>query len=342
MKRHFVATAAFVASLAPSLCLASPAALPIELSKKKVSFAILGDTPYGADQVVDLPNLVSAIDQDPDVSTVIHVGDIKTGSSRCETSYFEQIRDVYDTLQDPFLFTPGDNEWTDCHRKAAGKFDPIERLDVLRDTFYPLPGQSLGQHKRWVFSQAYVPGFASFPENQLWMQSQVVFSMLHVVGSNNNLAPWFGDDTTDTLVDDPERREAEVEARIDATLDWLDRTFYLASISRAKGVALFMQADMWDAFSIANNLPLDGFDVIVQRIADLSAAYGKPVLIVQGDSHSYLVDQPLAQPDVAHNVTTIAPNVTRLVVQGSTTREWLKLSIDPRTKAVFSWQRMQR
>jgi len=342
MKTLFLGTAAVLAGMMPSPCLAAPASFPIELSQKKVSFAVLGDTPYGADQVVDLPNLISAINADSDVSTVVHLGDIKTGSSRCDTSYFEQVRDQFDTLADPFIFTPGDNEWTDCHRKGAGKFDPLERLDVLREVFYPVPGQSLGERKRWVFSQAYVPGLESFPENQLWLQSSVVFSVLHVVGSNNGLAPWFTDDATDALMDDPERREAEVEARTDATLDWLDRTFFLASLSHAKGVALFMQADMWDAFSVTNNLPLDGFDVIVQRIADLSAAYKKPVLILQGDSHSYLVDQPLAQPDVVHNVSVVAPNVTRIVVQGSTTREWLKLSVDPRSRSVFSWQRMQR
>ena len=60
-------------------------------SKAPVDLAIIGDTPYGAAQIEDLPNLLAGIDADPRISTVIHLGDIKNGSSRCDDSYFAQI-----------------------------------------------------------------------------------------------------------------------------------------------------------------------------------------------------------------------------------------------------------
>lgn len=65
-----------------------------------------------------------------------------------------------------------------------------------------------------------------------------------------------------------------------------------------------MQADMWDGAH------LDGFDSIVERIAERAAAFGKPVLLLQGDSHTYIVDRPLAGGSPAHGVTVSAPNAT--------------------------------
>jgi hypothetical protein len=34
--------------------------------------------------------------------------------------------------------------------------------------------------------------------------------------------------------------------------------------------------------------------------------------------------------------------MTRVVVQGETTSEWLKLTVDPRAAELFTWQRMMR
>jgi hypothetical protein len=310
---------------------------PIEHANRPVTLAVIGDTPYGSAQISDFPNLVSAINADPDVERVVHVGDIKNGSSRCDTSYYSLIADDFAGFSDPLVYTPGDNEWTDCHRSNNGKYDPLERLGVLRDIFFAEPGMTLGATAR-VFTQADVAEFAGIPENVSWVRSRVVFSTLHVVGSRNGLSPWFGDDTSDTLVDDPERRNAEVEQRTRAALDWLERSFSVASDRRvqAQGVVLFMQADTWPG-SVN-----DGFAPILQRLAELAASFGKPVLVVQGDSHVYRVDQPLASGDAVHGVSIAVPNLTRLVVQGETTSEWLKLRVDPQAAELFSWQRMQR
>ncbi len=302
-------------------------------SWRPLTFALIGDTPYGAPQVVDFPKLVAHINDDPRVSQIVHVGDIKNGSSRCDDGYFSQIRSYFDTFADPIVLTPGDNEWTDCHRAAAGKYDPIERLNKLREIFYPVPGESLGLRKRHVLAQSATPGGAPFVENQLWTQSRVVFSLVHAVGSNNGRAVWFGDDATDTLVDDPARRLAEVEARTNAALAWIDRTFDRARNESAQAVAIFMQADTYTAG------PLDGFTTIVRRLAERAASFSRPVLLVQGDSHRYLVNKPFAAAEPIHG-TVIAPNVTRLVVEGETASEWLRLEIDPRARDVFSWQRV--
>jgi hypothetical protein len=302
--------------------------------KAAVTVAVIGDTPYGAEQFTKFPALVNHINADASVEKVIHVGDIKNGSSPCDTSYFTQIFDYFQAFSSPVIYTPGDNEWTDCHRAKAGKYNPLERLTEVRRIFYPVVGESLGKRKAQVFSQAQMPGYAEFVENVLWSESRVVFSTLHAVGSNNDLVPWFTDDPGDAFVDQPEPRLAEFERRRNASVAWIHQTFVRAFSERAAGVVIFMQADTWDG------TPTDGFDIILQHLSILSLIFRKPVLLVQGDSHRYKVDKPFASGDAQHGIVYSVPNLTRLVVEGETASEWLKLEVNPRTPDVFSWQRM--
>lgn len=54
------------------------------------------------------------------------------------------------------------------------------------------------------------------------------------------------------------------------------------------------------------------------------------MLLLQGDSHTYLADNPLA-----------LDNFTRIVVHGETLPfEYLRLSVDPRSDALFSLERV--
>jgi hypothetical protein len=308
----------------------SSAARPGNGGQGGITYAIVGDTPYGAAQRADFPRLASALDADPDVELTVHLGDIKDGASLCSDAYFAGMRASFDTLADPLVLTPGDNDWTDCHRPAAGGYVPTERLARFRSVFYPRPRQSLGERRKSLETQADVPGFAAFVENRLWKAQKVVFATVHVTGSNNDLVPWFG--AAETPVQRTERL-AEHEARLAAALDWLDRTFAFAREEDARGVVVAMQADMWF------NTPL-GFTEIVQRLADRASAFGKPVLLLEGDSHRFKVDRPLAAGSPLHGVTTAAPNVTRIVVEGETIGEWLKLRIDPNAAQLFAWTRV--
>jgi hypothetical protein len=153
---------------------------------KALTYAIVGDTPYGQPQIDNFPNDVAEINADPNVRLIVHLGDIKNGSSRCDTSYFEQIRADFDGFQDPLVYTPGDNEWTDCHRANNGGYTPTERLDTIRAVFFDRPGWSLGQHPRRLDTQR-----RPYVENVARSQRAVQFATLHVVGSNNDWLPWF-------------------------------------------------------------------------------------------------------------------------------------------------------
>jgi hypothetical protein len=293
--------------------------------------AVIGDTPYGATQAANLFALVDGINADSSIDAAVHVGDIKNGSTRCDTEYFQTIFDEFTRFSMPLLYTPGDNEWTDCHRANNGAYDPLDRLEVLRDVFFAEPGVTLGEPHA-LLSQVAIPEHATFVENQLFSAASVVFSAVHVVGSANGVATWFGTDTTGTKFDDPERRLAEVDARIEAAVDWITRSFDLAESDESKGLVLFMQADTFIGATM-------GFEAIIQTFAERARSFGKPVLLVQGDSHRYTVDQPLLLGNEAYEIVAPVPNVTRIVVEGETASEWLKLSVDPSAAGLFSWER---
>ncbi|HET6280830.1 MAG TPA: hypothetical protein VFH73_07690 [Polyangia bacterium] len=311
----------------------------IASSKAPVDLAVIGDTPYGAAQIADFPKLLADINAAPALAEIVHVGDIKNGSTRCDTTHFQLVLDNFNASARGLIYTPGDNEWTDCHRANNGAYDPLERLATVRSMFFPVPGLSLGVNRKQVLSQAFFAGFETFVENQLWVEAGTVFVTLHVVGSNNSLLPWYTDDTTGTKSDDPARRTGEVMARTTANLDWLGRAFATAGQQGAAAVIVLSQADMWDG------TPVDGFDSTVQKLASLTLAFGKPVLLIEGDSHVFKVDNPLAAGDAVHGVSTPVPNLTRVVVQGSTTApltEWLRLHVDPAASSPFSWTRNPR
>lgn len=107
-------------------------------------------------------------------------------------------------------------------------------------------------------------------------------------------------------------------------------------------MVLGIQADMWDP--AAGAAELTGYDQIVQRLAARALVFGGPVLLLNGDSHDFEADQPLANGDPAHGVTTPVPNLMRITVQGGSDHfplEYLKVTIDPRRKtAPFSWERV--
>ncbi len=315
MRHLLTITVALTATLALAFGAAAGNGTPINAnSASPTTIAVIGDTPYGPAQLEQLPELISAINSDPKVRLVAHLGDIKSGSTRCDDAYFTTIASSFATFKDPVVYTPGDNEWTDCHRTNNGSYDPLERLAVLRQTFFSAPGTSLGGRKQQVLAQT------GYPENQLWLESKVVFAAVHVVGSNNGYAPWTGLRALTTA------QKAEVDARIAAAVAWIEQAFATAARNGALGVVLLMQADTF----FLSNETADGFDEIVARIGTEAASFGRPVLLLQGDTHDYTVDAPYAT----------APNLTRIVIEGETVGEWLRLTVDPRAAQLFAWERV--
>jgi hypothetical protein len=308
------------------------------------TLAVIGDTPYGPVKLAEFPSLIAKINADPRVRLVAHLGDIKAGKNTpCTDEYFAMIRGLFDQFADPFAYTPGDNEWTDCHvaTKNNGLFTPTERLQKVRSLFYPVPGRTLGHRSMRVLSEASDRANPAYVENTLWRKSHVVFAMLNITGSNNDGAAW-GTPLPADAGNFPSQSEEQV-TRARANSAWLEKTFATAERTHAGGVILLFQADMWDTAEPT----LIGFDALVQQIGNLARRFRKPVLLLEGDSHVFRVDNPFSASSplhALHPATPIADNVTRVVVEGSDAgrTEYLRLTIDPRRKssALFAWERV--
>ena len=299
------------------------------------TFAVIGDIPYGADQIARFPRVVQQINDDPQVQFVDHLGDIKSGSSVCSDEYFTWVKAQFDKFADPLVYTVGDNEWTDCHRTNNGAYNPLERLAKIRSVFFPEPGRTLGQHPARVISQA----AQGIPEDVRYTRAGVAFAGLHIVGSNNSLAPWTGR-TGPT----PEQT-AEVLTRTAAVIQSIHDTFAQARTEHNRAVVLLTQADMFDP-TVPNPSYEDyfAFQPIVQAIARESAGFHGPVYLFNGDSHVYNDDQPLAAGSKwlsFYGVDQPVHNLTRVTVDGSTAvNNYLRVTIDPRDRAVLSWTRV--
>lgn len=281
---------------------------------KGFTFGVIGDIPYGAAEIAKFPARIQDINADSALKFVTHVGDIKNGSSVCSDEYFENIRAQFDTFEHPLVFTPGDNEWVDCHRTNNGAYNPLERLDKLRDVFFDEPGKTLGATMP-VKTQADL----GLPENVRFTQNRVAFSVLNIQGSNNSLQPWTGlGETTAT----PEQL-AEVEQRTDAVLAQIRDTFADAERRKDRAVVLMTQADMFDpsllAAATANPDTMSGFREIVQAIIDETNSFDAPVYLINGDSHVFAENQPLAQGSPWLDIygQPAADDLQRITVDGS-------------------------
>jgi hypothetical protein len=301
------------------------------------SLAVIGDIPYGDAQIARFPAVVDQINADPDVRFVTHLGDIKSGSSLCTNDYFAQVRAQFDRFQDPLVYTPGDNEWTDCHRENNGSYDPFLRLAKVRQLFFPKANSTLGQHKETVRSQVR----QGYIENVQFEKANVAFAAVHIVGSNDGLTAWTDMNRTSPTPDQVE----EESARQAADLHLIHGTFADAKRHHNRAVVLFTQADMFDPTVPAPAFTdYSAFAPIVQALAEESAQFAGPVYLFNGDSHVYNDDNPLAAGSTwlsFYGVDTPAPNLTRLTVDGSTAvNNYLKVTVHRDGPQVLTWERV--
>lgn len=326
---------------------------------RPVTLAVSGDWPYSQNLLDNARLLINSVNADATIDWVVHVGDIHSGSMPCTSAgilpplassdpgWNQAIYYQFQQFEAPVVYTPGDNEWTDCHKsKQLSSGAPLKELASVRSLFFAKPGVTLGRHEEQVWSQAeyFDPAYptdSQFVENVLWQDGRVVFATFNIPGgSNNDTAPWTGS------FSDPTAQAQEVADRSGANLRWLQATFDRARAEHAKAVVIALQADMWDPEAAAvGGAGLDQYTPFVRQLADLTLSFGGPVLLLNGDTHLYLADRPLADPTSSTGVihhTRPVPNLQRIIVQGSTNApaEWLKLTIDPRKKGngVFSWE----
>jgi hypothetical protein len=103
-----------------------------------------GDVPYSEPQEsAGVPNLIEHLNRSG-LAFSVHVGDIKGGSSRCDDVVYARFEGYLEALRSPAIYTPGDNDWTDCDRPAAGGYDSEERLRFIRENLLDTQRSSAG------------------------------------------------------------------------------------------------------------------------------------------------------------------------------------------------------
>jgi hypothetical protein len=211
------------------------------------------------------------------------------------------------------------------------------------------------------------PSDAEYVENVRWEQSQVMFVTLNIPGGSNNDDDLWNAGVFGALKTGPQIQEAA--QRTAADLRWLEAAFVLAKAHGDKAVVITEQADMWDLDGAAPT-HIANYEPLIARLAGLATDFGKPVLLINGDSHKYRSDNPLQDnapcvietglgsataPCSDDNYDTHpyyaagVPNFHRLVIHGSTfPLQYTRLTVNPRADHAatasafgpFSWERV--
>ncbi|MCF8002915.1 MAG: hypothetical protein K9L32_01685 [Chromatiaceae bacterium] len=297
-----------VLTLLFSLIVGGGAALSRESSEQPetgLRFFAVGDAPYGNAEYAPFERLMQeAAEQNPPF--IVHVGDIKGGGEPCTEARNRRIAGLFQAIPVPMLYTPGDNEWTDCHRQSAGGLDPLERLAALRARFFADPEVL---HNAVLELQVPDP---AYPENAYTLKDGVMLVLLHLVGSDNNHRS------------KNSAAMAEWRQRSEANRSLLREATRVAQQSQARAMVLLFHANPLFERSPAS----PGFAPFMTDLEVLLGSYSGPVLAIHGDTHRFQFNQPLLR-----NRSRVkgAERLWRLEVPGSPFLGgvWVSLTSDP-------------
>lgn len=299
-------------------------------------FALWGDMPYAkAKDQLKMPALLASLNAGQ-IAFSIYDGDIKDGSSHCTDQVFHDALAMFNSLNKPVVYVPGDNEWTDCHRLNNGGYDTNERLATLRKIMFATP-KSLGKTTMPLQHQGKIG--EKFVENTRFTFGNIVFVTLNIPGSNNNKV-MSDKECTDRSARTPAAcaiNNAEYLERDSANIAWLKEAFALAKAQHSPGLVVTFQAD--PGFDLPeteinerDNPGFSGYTAFLAALVRETEQFKGQVLLVHGDTHYFKVDKPLYDP--AHPLA----NLTRVQTFGSPAIHWVRVSVDPKSANVFTIQ----
>jgi hypothetical protein len=286
-----------------------------------ITIGLFGDTSYSQRERDLLPELMAEMDSE-DLAFVIHDGDIKSGGSACSDAAFLDILGVFKASRHPFIYVPGDNDWTDCHRRSNGAYEPLERLEKLRTLFFA-DEKTLGRRQFELVRQSRDSAYAAYRENVRWEAAGVVFVGLNVPGSDNNY-------------DGTQRGSGpskEFLQRSPVIAHWLTQAFARARAINAAGLMVVIQANP-DFEAAASGKAPPGYKDFLNQLREETLAFAGQVVLVHGDSHRQQVNQPMRDPNTKEVVT----NFTRVETYGSPWMGWIKATVDAKDPKVFRFE----
>jgi hypothetical protein len=244
---------------------------------------------------------------------VIHVGDMLGHHVPCSEEIYQRRKAEFDASAHPFIYTPGDNEWTDCGPRGK---DAIPQLARLREVFFATR-QSLGRSRIELSAQDRCADEAcacpAHPENRFWTRAGVRFVTLNFPGSENNT----GKDAAN---------DAEAACRNQANAAWLEQAVRASEQSQTRALVIAIQADPWRSRK-------GSYEPFLAGVRDAARRLKKPVLLVHGDTHLLITDTPFK--DVLGNTME---RITRLETYGSPFVGWVKVAVDPDDPEIFTFE----
>ncbi|WP_020398543.1 hypothetical protein [Kordiimonas gwangyangensis] len=274
-----------------------------------VDFVAFGDMPYTKDQVTMMKKLA----HDPRLDGAefsIFYGDTKSGGTRCT---FEELSGnkklIEDMVDVPLFFTPGDNDWTDCDRKGD------DELKILDQVLMPLyfakdmrPEADPRSKPEWNITRQ-----GGQLENARWSAGGVTFATFHIIATGNG--------RDEIKIGDKAMNYARVDARDAANLTWLAESFRAANEAGSEAFVLAMHTD---PTKVPGGLPVcdqtvhtdcDPYKPFLDALAEKAAAFGKPVLVIHGDTSPYCEQKEfLGVPNMQrlNGTGDYVPGVTRV------------------------------
>ena len=269
------------------------------MDNQPIRFLAMGDMPYSKSETQHLRTQIKTAIAAANAPFMVHYGDFKAGNESCSDARFEQAKAEMNSLHPQVRYTPGDNDWTDCDR--PGLVEPkseLERLDKLRSLFFSQD------------DSASVTRQADYPENARWWHQQILFTTLHIVGTNNG--------RTQILKDDPQTAIAQVDARDRANQAWLGEAFAEATEKNARSLVIVMQADIskkqGEPCNPQQGSGCDAYSRMREQLIAAAAKFTtadhvkKPILLIHGDTFPFCWDRTFGGEN--------APNLWRLNAWG--------------------------
>ncbi len=314
-----------LAVLAWSLSPAAHAAAP------RYSFAVLADALQSPADEAPVQRMIDTIGRDPRISFVVYDGNLKGADEACDDSLYDRRQTLLQTARPALIFVPGQHDWVDCSAPEAGGFDPLERLDRLRQTLFA-DASSMGQNPVGLTRESEVSRFRPYRENVRWETGDTVFIGLNVPGQNNHYLIAGG-------------RNGEFEDRVIANAFWLNHAAEYAKRRGARAIVVFIQGDpdperyerpdrfAWLRF--ARNPHRDGYLELKRSFVKLAETFRGPVLIIHGDDRrvpaGFVIDQPL-RDDKGERVA----NLTRIAfAPPDRLTQWMQIDVEMNRRPPF-------
>ena len=174
----------------------------------RYTFAVIANTMQSVADEAPTQRLIEAISRERDMSFIVYDGNLKGAKEACRDALYERRHTLLETSRPALFFIPGQHDWADCGTAEAGGFDPIERLDQLRQTLFA-DATSMGQNPIALTRESEVSRFRPYRENVRWQVGDTVFVGLNAPSPNNHYLTAGG-------------RNGEFEDRVIANAFWLE------------------------------------------------------------------------------------------------------------------------